>query len=46
MSKSNDRKRSFPLRDRFQYWFDNRIAKGSLRLIRALIAVSVAFAVE
>ena len=45
MRKPADRKRSFSLKDKFQYWFDNRIAKGSLGLIRALIAVSVAFAV-
>ena len=32
-------------RDRFNYWFDNRVTKGSLGLIKALIAASVALAV-
>ncbi len=32
-------------RERFSYWFDNRIARGSLGLIRFLIAVSIVLAV-
>ncbi len=34
-----------PFKDRFNYWFDNRVSKGSLGLIKALIAASVALAV-
>ena len=45
MKKTSDNRRSFPLRDRFQYWFDNRIAKGSLSLIHTLVVVCVVFAV-
>ncbi|MBP5230468.1 MAG: hypothetical protein ILO68_01955, partial [Clostridia bacterium] len=40
-----DNRASFPIRDRFRYWFDNRMTKGSLGLIRVLIVVSVLFAV-
>lgn len=29
------------LKDRFQYWFDNRMSKGSLALIRILIVATV-----
>ena len=32
-------------KERFSYWFDNRIARGSLGLIRFLIAVSIVLAV-
>ena len=35
----------FTLKNRFSYWFDNRMAKGSLGLIRVLITASVMFAV-
>jgi Trk K+ transport system NAD-binding subunit len=34
-------KKSFTLKQRFSYWFDNRIAEGSLGLIRILIVFSV-----
>ena len=34
-------KKGFTLRQRFSYWFDNRIAEGSLGLIRILIVFSV-----
>ena len=33
------------LKERFNYWFDNRMAKGSLGLIRSLVAASVLLAV-
>ena len=29
------------IKERFQYWFDNRMAKGSFGLIRILIAFAV-----
>lgn len=38
-------RKKFPLRARFEYWFDNRMAKGSLGLIRALIIASLVFAI-
>ena len=38
-------RRSFSVKERFNYWFDNRMARGSLGLIRALIAASVIAAV-
>lgn len=34
-------RRKGSLRERFQYWFDNRMTKGSVGLIRILIAFSV-----
>ena len=34
-------KKGFTLKQRFSYWFDNRIAEGSLGLIRILIVFSV-----
>ena len=34
-------KKGFTLQQRFSYWFDNRIAEGSLGLIRILIVFSV-----
>ena len=43
MSFRNGDKHSFSLKDRFQYWFDNRIAKGSLGLIHILFAASIVF---
>ena len=43
--KQNDRQGRISLKDRFTYWFDNHMTKGSLSLIRALIAASVALAV-
>lgn len=46
MKKGTDNKRRFTLKERFQYWFDNRMSKGSLGLIRVLIVVSVILAVS
>ena len=43
-SKKAERK-SFSLKSRFSYWFDNRMTKGSLGLIRILIIASVMLAV-
>ncbi len=40
-----DRARAASWKERFIYWFDNRIAKGSLGLIRFLIALSIVLAV-
>ena len=37
--------KSFTLKERFRYWFDNRMTKGSLGLIRVLIIASVILAV-
>ncbi len=34
----------FSLRNRFRYWFDNRMTKGSLGFIKVLIVASVLFA--
>ena len=42
--KHPDRRR-FSLRERFRYWFDNRMARGSLGLIRVLVAASIILAV-
>ena len=42
MSKKNEK---FSLKNRFNYWFDNRMAKGSLAFIRILIIASVLLAV-
>ena len=39
--KKNAVKKGFTLKQRFSYWFDNRIAEGSLGLIRILIVFSV-----
>ncbi len=44
-SEKKNGKTSFSVKDRFEYWFDNRVTKGSLALIRALIAASVVLAV-
>lgn len=35
----------FTLRNRFNYWFDNRMSRGVLGLIRVLIVASVLFAI-
>ena len=40
-----ERTRTASWKERFSYWFDNRIARGSLGLIRFLIAVSIILAV-
>ena len=34
-------RRQFTLKERFRYWFDNLMAKGSLGFIRILIIASV-----
>ena len=39
------RNEKFTLKNRFRYWFDNRMTKGSLGFIRVLIAASVMLAV-
>ena len=46
MNKETERnyRQSFPLKARFDYWFDNRMAKGSLGLTRALVIVTILFA--
>ena len=44
-SSRNDTKKGFPLKKRFQYWFDNRMTRGSLGLIRILIIASILIAV-
>ena len=36
-----NRKHEFTLKNRFLYWFDNRMSKNSLGLIRVLIAATV-----
>ena len=38
-----DRK-AFTLKERFTYWFDNRMARGSLGLIRSLVLASILLA--
>lgn len=37
-------KKKFNLKSKFQYWFDNKMTKGSLGFIRVLIIASVLFA--
>ena len=44
-SNTDEKKGKVSLKERFNYWFDNRVTKGSLSLIKVLIAVSVALAV-
>ena len=39
MKKRRNRLEGFSIRDRFRYWFDNRMSKGSLGLIRGLIGI-------
>ncbi len=41
MKEPLQRAKRAPLRDRFNYWFDNRLTKGSLGLIRILIIASL-----
>ncbi|MBQ9544112.1 MAG: hypothetical protein IJV00_03165 [Clostridia bacterium] len=43
MKKENQSK-GFSLKDRFQYWFDNKMTKGSLNFIRVLIVASLLLA--
>ena len=45
MKKEPNTTEKFSLRNRFNYWFDNKMTKGSLGLIRVLIAASVMLAV-
>ena len=45
MKKRNTKQFSFSLRNQLQYWFDNRISKGSLGFIRVLIALSIVLAI-
>ena len=46
MGKRNRNKNeNFTLKNRFRYWFDNRMTKGSFGLIRILIAFSILLAV-
>ncbi len=40
-----DVRRQFTAKERFRYWFDNRMAKGSLSFIRILIVASILLAV-
>ena len=45
MDRNSDlRKQSFSRKERFQYWFDNRMSKGFFSLIRVLIVASLLFA--
>ncbi|MBP5168214.1 MAG: hypothetical protein ILP14_03315, partial [Oscillospiraceae bacterium] len=45
MKIRNNKQRSFSIKKQLQYWFDNRISKGSLGFIRVLIALSVFLAI-
>ena len=45
MKKGTEKQKKFTFKQRFNYWFDNRMSKGSLGLIRVLIAVSVVLAI-
>ena len=42
---SDPKKRVFTFKERFSYWFDNKMTKGSLGLIRFLIIISVLLAI-
>ena len=42
MNKKNEK---FSLKNRFKYWFDNKMSKGSLAFIRILIIASILLAV-
>ncbi|MBQ1377120.1 MAG: hypothetical protein IIY77_04035, partial [Lachnospiraceae bacterium] len=43
--KKNGSRKAHTFRERFSYWFDNHMAKGSLEFIRILIVVSLLLAV-
>ena len=45
MKKAKNGQRSFSIKKQFQYWFDNRISKGSLGFIRVLIVLSILLAI-
>ena len=40
-----NKKRSFNIKNKFKYWFDNKMAKGSLGFIRVLIIASIILAI-
>lgn len=42
--QSGPGKRAFSFKERFDYWFDNRMARGSLGLIRSLVVASILLA--
>ena len=44
-TKNKADQQAFSLKNRFQYWFDNRMSKGLLGLIRVLVIASVILAV-
>lgn len=44
MRRGKNHDHSFSLKNRFQYWFDNRIAKGSLSFIIILFAAAILLA--
>lgn len=41
----NDNRKNYSLKERFSYWFYNKMSKGSLGFIRMLIVVSIIWAV-
>ena len=45
MKKHVDRRKATSLRERMQYWFDNLMAKGSIRFFQILILLSLLLAV-
>lgn len=45
MKNEKNKQRSFTLKERYRYWFDNKMAKGSLSFIRTMIIASVLMAV-
>ena len=45
MKREKNKTDKFSLKDRFEYWFDNRMTKGSLSFIRILIIASILLAV-
>ncbi len=42
--KSSSEHRRFTIKERLEYWFDNRVTRGSLSLIRVLIVISILLA--
>jgi len=45
MNGKREKRESYSLKDRFNYWFDNHMARGSLGFIRFLIVASLMLAV-
>ncbi len=45
MREKKTENQQFTLKNRFRYWFDNRMAKGSLGFIRILIIVTILLAI-